>query len=258
MSKIVKVAFGVPTEGHTPPESLQSLRMMCFHHGVLQERSKQEEVTYEFYDLTAGRLFTPMAREMLAERALQVGADYLLMIDDDMLAPHDLFDKLYKHDVDIVSPLAFTRNPPHLAVLYQTREGWDSVKRQNFVTTEWIRNWPRKKLVECDATGFGAVLIKTSVLKKMQKPYFMCSSGTGEDVVFCLRAKQEAGAHIFMDTATELGHIGAPIIIDTAAHEKYNDPVEQEKLYGPYRKFGVFEVCHQEMTESKEAEVLGR
>lgn len=245
----MKVAFGIPTEGHTPPEAFQSIRNMCFRHGVLQERTKNSTNPVEFFDMTAGRMFTPLAREQLAEKAIGAGADYLFMIDDDMLAPANLFELLWRHNVDIVSPLAFTRNPPHLAVLYDLSEGWDPIMHRAFVDTRWIKSWPRNKLVECDATGFGAVLIKTSVLKKMPQPWFMCSSATGEDVWFCHRAKKEAKAHVFMDTSVEIGHLGAPIIINTKTSEQYQDPAEMEKLYGPYKKHGVFDVCHRDLIE---------
>lgn len=262
MSKTVRVLFGVPTEGHTPAESFQSLRLMTFHHGVLQGESKGKDVEFEFLDRTTGRMFTPMAREVMATTAINANCDYLFMIDDDMLAPHDTFDRLYRHNVDVVSALAFTRNPPHLAVLYETKEGWDERTHRKYVHTEWIKNWPRGKLVECDAVGFGAVLIKVDVLKRMKPPYFMCSSGNGEDIWFCVRAKQEAGARIFMDTTFELGHLGSRIVIDTALHDKVNDPVEQERLYGAYKRHRVYDVSHFPEAEeavkngNKEPEVL--
>lgn len=243
-----RVVFGVPTEGHTGPEALQSLRLMCFHHGVMQGRGDAEgsEVRYEFLDGTSGRMFTPMAREKLAIQAIESGADYLFMVDDDMVAPFDLYERLRRHSVDVVAALAFTRNPPFLAVLYETASGWDPVLKRGYYLTNWIRNWPRNKLVECDAVGFGAVLIKTAILKKMKPPYFMCSSGTGEDIWFCIRAKKEADARIFMDTSTEIGHIGSPVIIDSKMHDEANDPATSEKLYAIYKKYGVYDVSHWE------------
>lgn len=248
--KKVKVVFGVPTEGHTPVEAFQSIRLMTFHHGVFQAESKNKDVCFEFYDRTVGRMFTPMAREVMADTAIKIGADYLFMIDDDMLAPPDLFDRLYKHDVDVVAALAFTRNPPFNAVLYEIREGYDPHLKRRYKLTQWIKAWPRGKLVECDAVGFGAVLIKVDVLRRMKPPYFMCSSGTGEDLWFCIRAKDEAGARIFMDTGTEIGHIGSPIVVTSELHEKHNDPKEMERIYGPYKKFGVHEVRHIEVDQA--------
>lgn len=259
MGKIVKVAFSIPTEGHTPPESLQSIRMMSYHHGKLEVESRGKDVEFQFYDRSVGRMFTPMAREVAARDALAAGMDYLFMVDDDMVCPFNLFEQLYRHQVDIVAPLAFTRNAPYLAVLYKITEGWDPIRRQNYVINEWIKNWPKDKLVECDAVGFGAVLIDLKVLKKIQQPYFMCSSGTGEDIWFCHQAKRQAGARIFMDTTTEIGHIGSPAIIGYSTYREQNKPEDIEKLYGPYKYFGVYDVCHlKEASEAdkKEPEVL--
>ena len=78
---------------------------------------------------------------------------------------------------------------------------------------------------------------------------------------FCRRAKREAGARIFMDTATELGHIGSPIIIGQEMHDKANDREEIERIYGPYRRFGVYDVRHDPIVENAdklEPEVLAR
>ena len=242
----IRVVFGVPTEGHTQAEALQSLRLMCHHHGMLQAESKahNKDVQFEFFDSTCGRMFTPYAREKIANDALKANADYIFMIDDDMLAPFDAFERLFRHQVDVVAALAFTRNPPYSAVLYQTKEGWDSTIHRKYVMTDWIRAWPRNKLVECDAVGFGCVLIKVDVLRKMKPPYFMCSSGTGEDIWFCIRAKEQAKARVFMDTTFEIGHMSSPVIVDTKLHDERNDPEKMARLYGPYKRFGVYDVAH--------------
>ena len=72
----------------------------------------------------------------------------------------------------------------------------------------------------------------------------MCSSGTGEDVWFCYRARKEAGAKVFMDTTFELGHIGAPVIIGTKMHDEHNNPEDIEKHFGPYKAHNVFDVSN--------------
>lgn len=236
----IKVLVGVPTEGKTEAESYQNRMTMMFHLGILQERTKH----FEFYSATVGRMFVPLARERLAAEAVNREMDYLFMIDDDMLAPANTFELLFQHDVDIVAALAFTRNPPHLPVLYSSEKGWDPIHNREYYKTDWIRNYPKNKLVECDAVGFGCVLIKVPVIKKMTSPYFMSTCGTGEDILFCLRAKDQAGAQVFMDTSTKLGHLGAPLIVDEAISEGVNDPALMERLYGPYKRHGVFNVAH--------------
>lgn len=230
---IVKVVIAVPNEGTTHYMAYENRMQMMIHLGILQERSKHEPVTddgaiFEFYHFTAGRLLTPAAREALTDHALAADMNMMLMIDDDMTTPLTLFEMLYRHNVDVVAPLAFTRNPPHLPVIYQCETGWDSVTKNDYFINHYVRNYPKNQLVRCDAVGFGAVLIKMDVVRKMRRPYFMSTCGTGEDVLFCYNAFQQAGAKIYMDTGTKLGHIGAPILIDEEYAEKYWK--EKEKL----------------------------
>lgn len=230
---IVKVVVCVPNEGHTVPPAYDNHMLFNQHLGGLQERSKAADFDgpiFEFFHFTAGRLLTPAAREALAEEALKAGMDYMLMIDDDMILPHDLFEKLYRHGVDIVAPLAFTRNPPHYPVLYRQEKGFDPVTQSEYFINHYVRNYPKDSLIRCDAVGFGAVLIKVDVLNRMKKPWFMSTCGTGEDVLFCYKAYQEAGAVTYMDTSTKLGHLGAQIVIDEPYAEGYWKQVEGKDI----------------------------
>ncbi len=234
-----KIVIAIPTEGFTAPEPLHSIWQNAFHLGKLSAEGK-----FEFYFKPVGRILTAYAREKILESALQIGADYVMMVDDDMVFPGDIFERLYSHQVDIVAALAFTRNPPHLPVLYQMHEGWDSVQHKEYAICEWIKNYPKDRLVECDAVGFGCVLIDMKIVRKMTPQYFCMSSETGEDILFCLKAKKEAGARVFMDTSLKIGHLGnGPIITEDNFHH-YNDPKQLEILYAPYNKYGVYEVTH--------------
>lgn len=243
--KVVKVVCAIPNEGATHYMAYDNHALLMLHLGVIQERSKHEPVTkdgaiFEIYHFTAGRLLTPVAREALADSALEAGMDMMLMLDDDMIVPKDLFERLYEHNVDIVAPLAFTRNAPHYAVLYQCEAGWDPVTRNDYFINHYVRNYPENELVRCDAVGFGAALIKMDVIRKMKKPYFMSTCGTGEDVLFCYNAQQQAGAKVYMDTATKLGHIGAPLVIDES-YAKYwwttHEKKDIKKEFSAFQKY---------------------
>lgn len=166
-----------------------------------------EGTAFQFYQGTIGHVFTALARERLAEEALNTGMDYLFMVDDDMMCPQDLFERLYRHDVDIVAPLAFNRYAPHKPVIYNLKSGYDPVARKEYYVNYPVLKYPKDTLVQCDAVGFGAVLIKMEVFKQLPKPWFMVTSGAGEDIHFCHVAGKH-GFKIFADTATKLGHLG--------------------------------------------------
>jgi hypothetical protein len=239
-----RVLVGIALKGHTPPESYHDRMLMAYYMGgsEIEQKNKKESPRYEFVWISTGEIYIPFAREMLAEASLKYDCDYLFMVDDDMMAPVDLFYRLVKHDVDIVAPLAFTRNPPHRSVMFKVVEGYDPVLNKEYFINTPVFNYPRNKLVECDAVGFGAVLINTDIFKKMSKPYFMGSVGTGEDIHFCLAAKK-LGRHVFMDTSIKLGHLSHPVVVTEEYSDTFNkmSPEERNKFYGVFNKYETME-----------------
>lgn len=241
---VIRVAVGIALKGHTPPESYHDRMMMAFNLGCKQMEDAKANVVprYEFYWFCAGEIFIPFAREQMAQAAMDHECDYLFMVDDDQLAPPDMFFSLVKHNVDIVGALTFTRNPPHNPVIYEKIEGFDKAADKHYEFTTIVKSYPRNTLVECDAIGFGAVLINTKVLRGIPKPWFMGSQGTGEDIFFCIQAKKNR-FKVFMDTSVKMGHLGKPTIIT----EEYADKVqgmgekERERIYGTYQKYANFE-----------------
>lgn len=246
--RVVRVAIAVPNEGHTLPEAYDNRICWGIHIGGLQLASHlgvkeydgmkyeyPDNVEFQFHMTSVGRVLTPLARERLAEFSLEGKCDYVLFIDDDMILPMDMFEKLYRHNVDVVAPLAFMRMAPHSPVIYQVKEGYDPMQRLDYYETHVIKNYPKNKLVECDAVGFGSALIKTDVLKRMPQPWFMSTTRSGEDLWFCYKAKRDAGARIFMDTSVKLGHIGIPPIIDEAYYENYTKSDDYRKIYGDFK-----------------------
>lgn len=242
---VKRVLVGIPLKGHTPPESYHDRMLMAYFMGghEIEQKTEKASPRYEFVWLSMGEIFIPYAREMLAEKALEFNCDYLFSVDDDMMAPPDLFYQLVKHDVDVVAPLAFTRNPPHRPVMFSVVEGFDEATKQPYYINKTVNNYPRNKLVECDAVGFGAILIKTDVFRGMKKMYFMGTPGAGEDVHFCVNAKR-AGFRIFMDTSVKLGHLSHPLIVTEEYSDKFNKltPDELDKTFGSYNKYPTMEL----------------
>ena len=188
-----------------------------------------DDVEYEFYWSTIGRVLTPLARERLTEMALKTGMAYMLMIDDDMVIPMDMFERLIRHNVDVVAPLAFMRMSPHSPVIYRVIEGYDKVRCMDYYVTQIVKNYPKDKLVECDAVGFGSALIKMDVVRKMTPPYFMSTTQSGEDLWFCKQAR-DAGAKIYMDTSVKLGHLGIPPLITEETYEALSGKELRERV----------------------------
>lgn len=239
--KVIRVTIGICLKGHTPPEAYHDrmMLMMALGRRESEQYYRKESPRYVFNYFSAGEIFVPYAREMLCQTALDYKSDFIVMIDDDMITPHDLVYKLIEHNQDIVAALAFTRNPPHHPVIYQTVEGYDPVVRVQYGKNTTVRNYPRNTLVECDAVGFGAVAIKCDLLRKMNKPWFMGCPGAGEDITFCYNAKK-VGGRVFMDTATKLGHLSHPVVVTEEYSDNFNKMSQEEKnkVYGSFMKYG--------------------
>lgn len=237
---VYKVLVGVPLKGHTPPQSYHD-RMLMFKHLGGQEvvdwyEKKNPRCTFGFG--AVGEILVPFARERLAESALETGCEYLFMVDDDMLAPPDLFYRLQANDKDICAALAFTRNPDHKPVVYESYDELDKVTNNHYGFTRYVMNYPRNTLFRCDAVGFGAVLIKTKVLRKMKKPWFFGMEGTGEDVAFCVKAGK-LGFEVWMDSRIKLGHLAHPLVITEEYHDNWTHLTleQREKMYGRFDKY---------------------
>jgi hypothetical protein len=235
-----KVLVGIPICGSTHPKAYHDRMIMWQHLGGREAEDFYEKRSPRFvFGLGAiGNILTPFAREKLAESALACGAEYLFMVDDDMLAPVDLFYKLQASGKDIIAPLAFTRNPDHKAVCYETKEGFDESSRTRYGFTKFVENYPKDTLFECDAVGFGAVLIRTEVFRKTPKPWFFGMSETGEDITLCIKAKK-AGFGVWMDSRVKLGHLSDPIVVTEEYSQKWQKltPEEREKQYGKFMKY---------------------
>lgn len=239
---VVKVLVAVPNEGGTLCDAYDNRLLFMQRLGCLEVLSKlqtseyngntyyfPEGVSYEFAFGTVANVLTPIARERLAEIAIDNGFDYVLFIDDDMICPPEMFEQLFRHQKDIVAALAFTRFAPHKPVIYVTEQGFDATTRQDYYMCKSWTTYPKDQLVECDAVGFGAVLINCKTFRTMPKPWFTAASGKGEDIQFCLEAGR-SGFKVYMDTSCKLGHLGPPINVTEEFYEQATDVKEKREL----------------------------
>lgn len=153
------------------------------------------------------------SRDFLAGCAIKAEADYILWLDSDMIFEPTLLKDLLR-DIkgkDFVSGLYFRRKPPFTPVLYETiRLGLTA----DDAITKNYDNFPQNEVFEIDACGFGACLMKTEVAKKVfeQKgQMFSPINGYGEDISFCIRAKQ-VGYKLWCDPKPYLGHVAKTVV----------------------------------------------
>jgi len=171
---------------------------------------------YKFFLRIGKRMHTHNARNQAVDWALNNNMDYILWLDDDMVIPpgSKLFTRLLKRKKDIVAPLFFVRRAPYLPLLFKR-----NIRAEGRYTTfDNIMDYP-KGLVRCDGVGFGCVLTKIEVFKKLKPPYFVMGDTFGEDLYFCNLAIN-SGFKIYCDTTLPIGHIGDAEVVFEGTYKK--------------------------------------
>lgn len=146
-------------------------------------------------------------RQNLAIEALSEMADWILWLDNDMRFPPDALDRL------------LARNQAIVGCNYPTRKVPPRFTAQNFDGEKWVTvstDDDKKGIEQVDTLGFGCILTKSEVFKKIPQPWFHLVYSTvnnqffGEDSFFCMQAAK-AGYKTFLDhdLSKEIKHIGS-------------------------------------------------
>lgn len=147
-----------------------------------------------------------VAREQLAAQALTMGADYILWLDSDVTFDPEILADLMALDKDFATGLYFRRRPPFSPTIFSEVRYGETAEEYKAVNYD---DYPLDSLFEIDACGFGAVLMKTQVMRDVLDRYHMGFTpmrGFGEDISFCIRAKQ-CGYKLWCDSRIKLGHV---------------------------------------------------
>lgn len=146
-------------------------------------------------------------RNFAAEIALRQECDYILFIDDDVSIDPDILGHLLKAEKDVIMELTYIRGYPFNVMAFK-----EVVKEERGTILDFYNDYEKDMdengLVKCDAVGCSCVLIDCNILKKMSMPYFVTGTRAHtEDIYFCIKARIEAGAEIWMDANKPTGHL---------------------------------------------------
>jgi hypothetical protein len=152
------------------------------------------------------------ARNTLVGAFLDAGDDYLLFTDTDVVFNFADVELLVQADVPIAGALYFSAAPSSAGEPWCT--ALEAVGDEGFKPLQDIPSEPRT----VDAVGMGLTLIRRDVLEALAPvkklwPFAETDEerGFGEDVTFCLRAK-EAGFETTLVPAARVGHIKETIL----------------------------------------------
>ena len=225
--KKLRIFIGMPCYGTVAPDVLEDFSRFLYNCG---RRTK-----HDFFLGIRTKAEQFRARNAIVDAAQEVNADYLLMLDDDMIvdirksqghveAGYDFLDTLLSHQKDVIGALYFQRAGECKPVLMMAEGGGYRFLREDEVT---------HGLQRVDIAGGGCLLINMRVFDKIKQPYFEPEFKWGTDIQLCRKAV-EAGFDIWADTSVELGHVREERVVVTS---KNRHQFASDLLTGEDRRF---------------------
>lgn len=179
--------IGIPTASTVEPETLKAI------YGQADAGTDTSlDILYGFR--------IDVQRRLLCEEAIKIGADYLLMVDSDVVLPENALRDLLDPPVEIVSGLvrmkSLRRKGEYTAVFNSAPMLYGELPEG------------RSKVSRC---GGACLMIRTSILKDIPCPWFEYHEESGgraisEDIWFCMQAAK-VGIPIWADKRVTCGHI---------------------------------------------------
>ena len=204
-----KILVAVPGYHGIQPEAQESYIQMMFRAGRdLPDYDVAIEVMIKAEQFRA--------RNRIVNAAIANKFDYLLMLDDDHIVPHNLLTRLMGHikehpEYAVIGALYFQRGGSYEPVI---------MRRKSLEKEDWRFNFIRHDdeilanpgLHEVDIVGGGCMMFRMSVLEKLLPPFFVPEIEVGTDIAICSRIR-DLGYKIAVDTSIELGHLGEKTIV---------------------------------------------
>lgn len=153
------------------------------------------------------------ARNRIAEQAVSEQADYVLMVDNDIVLPSDALVHLLEDPQDVCLGIYANREADNLyngnMCIYKPGE-YDYVTKYTAAEIRALREFGRDRIL-VHGGGMGCALIRTSLFQRLQKPAFdwvNYENGTmlSEDLYFCEQCSN-AGVPVYADTRVTCGHV---------------------------------------------------
>lgn len=151
------------------------------------------------------------SRELARKKVLEEGYDYLFCLDQDVVPPKDIIQKLMEHGKYIITGIYYNNyvklNPNTNE--YENRKlpvAWvKSLKDKNKLVTIRKDVIESGELIKIDSCGTGCILIHREILEKIKFRWEDDKEGV-DDVFFCIDALN-LGYEIYADTSVVCEHL---------------------------------------------------
>ena len=192
-----RIVIGIPHTGLLNTDVVQSL---------LNINNYMEKYLINIQMLKSSILY--ISREYLTMSALEAGVEYLMFLDSDQTISQEGIEKLANYldnGEDIATTLIFRKDPPYHPCVFSHQELLPN--SQVSLTFYDLEMQDLTKPFYVESSGFGCIMMKTEIFKKMPQPWFLPAPYTGEDITFMYKARQ-MGYKVLCDPTIEVGHIG--------------------------------------------------
>lgn len=191
--------------------------------GVVQSFYVWNDTLKEKHHLTIyfkGQGWIDRMRENLAYGALEDGMDFILWLDADMTFSPSIIQQMMRifegyENVDAVTGLYTWKIPPFQPHVYtEFAEG-------KFTPAV---GFPVDKSFEVESAGFGCLMMKTSLIRKLERPWFKFIYGKcGEDMFFFKKLKEQKIPYVMLcNPRISCGHL-TTIQVDIQSYIAYNN-----------------------------------
>ena len=187
----MKLMVAVPTTDYVHAEFMTCLV------GLIQKLTKDG---VEVVPRIVSGTLVYVARNRLAQEAINNNFTHILWLDSDMTFGPDIVDDLLFCGKDMVCGAFVSRRPQYKPCVYSDISDPGNMKPVESFGTEPFR---------VDGCGFATVLTTTELLKAVWNKFDTCFRPTekyGEDLAFCDRVKQ-IGREIWCEPTVRQGHL---------------------------------------------------
>ena len=198
----MKILIAVPTFENIMPDTFKALWNM----------DKQgHECLFEFvrgYDCAT-------ARNNIAKKSLDLGADYVLMVDNDVTVPKETLQWMLEDQQDVTLGYYAHRNADNLynGRVSVCKLGWYHYPLESEYKAEEMTAMiaDGKTKIQIHGGGMGCAFIKTNVFRRIKYPWYDWvnynnGSMLSEDLFFC-EACRKAKIPIYTDVRVGCGHM---------------------------------------------------
>lgn len=207
---MARILIAVPTFESITPDTFKA---------IWQLDKGGNEVDFDFvrgYDCAT-------ARNRIAQKALDGGYDYVLMVDNDVTPPSDALVNLLSDGVDFVSGFYMNRNadsePVDRTCAFKLKDKQGTAYYDYPLESEYTRQELAERrgngeyLVEIHGGGMGCALVSRKVFEKLRYPWFdwvnydnANRTMLSEDLFFCEKMRKK-GIRRYVDTRVGCGHL---------------------------------------------------